>query len=91
MPETARVLYDEETGLFCVATDCGETRPGLSKAEAHGLANVVGAPGEGERQRVVDFIDRGAHIRERLGLGQVQWVRPVWLGHARRGARTRRR
>ena len=43
MPDQARVLYDEETGLFCVATHSGETRPGLSKAEAHGLADAVNA------------------------------------------------
>lgn len=43
MSSTARVLYDEETGLFCVATLSGETRPGLSKAEAHGLADAVNA------------------------------------------------
>lgn len=41
MSETARVLYNAETGLFCIETDSGESRAGLSKAEASTIAAAI--------------------------------------------------
>jgi hypothetical protein len=41
MSDTATTRYDAESGLFCVVASSGETRSGLSKAEASSLADAI--------------------------------------------------